>query len=365
MSLLEDRYRYVLRMLPASYRAEREEEMVCAFMEGAGDLDDADNPRPRWSEIASVAALAARVRLGGAGAPPRFVVRSETIRLVAVLGLGFHAAMSCVWLGDLLRLYGLLGSPPAVDQAVLGAAGSAERLWGIVRNLSGLLWVVAFVSLARGRSRTAKTSALLALGLYYGSVLPAGAMIWDESVKAGVVRSLVFVLPVLALLAGFHRDAPRPRRPWWVAALPVGAGVLLHAVLSALFSVMSAPAVDPSAWSWLWPWLGEPGLACLALLTASVACVGTRLRVPATRTPSLPSALAILIVPVVFSIAFDVIGWTFQVDDPITRTMEAVSVVQLVALLLCCPALILLSAKVTPALPGTAPPSAVNPRAER
>lgn len=365
MSLLEDRYRYVLRMLPASYRAEREEEMVCAFLEGAGDLDDADNPRPRWSEIASVAALSARVRLGGAGAPPRFIVRGETIRLVAVLGLGFHAAMSCVWLADLLRIYGILGSPPAVDQAVLGAAGSAERLWGIVRNLSGLLWVVAFVSLVRGRSRTAKTSALIALGLYYGSLFPIGGVTWDESVKAGVVQSLAFVLPVLALLAGFHRDAPRPRRPRWVAALPVGAGVLLYAALGVLHAMMSAPAVDLSAWSWLWPWLGETGLACLALLAASVACVGTQLRVPAMRTPSLPWALAILIVPVVFSIAFDVIGWTLQVDDPVARTMEAVSIVQLVALLLCCPALIVLSAKATPALPGTAPPSAVTPRTER
>ncbi|MBE1582663.1 hypothetical protein ACFPOI_60465 [Nonomuraea angiospora] len=73
MTLLEQRYRSVLRLLPASYRAEREEEMVDAFMEMYGDAPDEINPRPPWSEIASVLALSVRIRLGAAGSAPRFL----------------------------------------------------------------------------------------------------------------------------------------------------------------------------------------------------------------------------------------------------------------------------------------------------
>ncbi|MEV6867596.1 hypothetical protein AB0M44_42230, partial [Streptosporangium subroseum] len=231
MSLLEDRYRYVLQLLPASYRAEREEEMVCAFLEGSGALSDADNPRPRWSEIASVAALSLRVRLGGAGASPRFFAWGEAVRLVAVLGLFFHAMMSCVWLGDFLRSPGVFGSPSVDYRAALGPAGSAERLWNIVQGLGGLLWIVAFASLVRGRPRAAKLLALLALALYYSAVFPAGVVSWGDNNRTAILQSVLFVVPVLALVAGFHRDAPRMHRPPWVAALPVGVGVLLYVIL--------------------------------------------------------------------------------------------------------------------------------------
>ena len=80
MSRLEQRYRLLLRtLLPASYRKVWEEDMVATFLESM-DTDDAeaaeylaDYGRPSWSEVASVAALAIRLRLGAAGAPPRYV----------------------------------------------------------------------------------------------------------------------------------------------------------------------------------------------------------------------------------------------------------------------------------------------------
>lgn len=78
MSLLEDRYRRVLRMLPASYRAEREEEMVSAFLDGSAGVGDEHNARPRLSEVATVAALAVRVRLGGSGATSRSVASGRS-----------------------------------------------------------------------------------------------------------------------------------------------------------------------------------------------------------------------------------------------------------------------------------------------
>jgi hypothetical protein len=357
VSLLEDRYRYVLRLLPASYRAEREEEMVCAFLEGSGDLSDADNPRPRWSEIASVVALSVRVRLGGAGSAPRFLAWGEAIRLVAVLGLFFHAMMSCFWLGDFLRSPGVFGSPSADYQAILGAAGSAERLWNIARQLGGLLWVAAFASLVHGRPRAAKILGLLALALYYSDDFPAGGSSWGDRTNVAIVLSLLSVVPVLALSAGFHRDAPRIRRPLWVAALPVGTGVLLYAIMSVLGSIMMA-TINWQFWSWVWPWLGWTGLACLALLIASATCVWTHLRVPARRTPSLPLALAILIVPVALSLGFNL---NFQNLDPISRTMAAVAAGQVVALLLCGLTLIVLAVRTMPALPHVTPVPGESP----
>ena len=55
MSVLEDRYRTVLRMLPVSYRAGREDAMAAAFLDRTwtGDPDDdeflADYGRPTLS----------------------------------------------------------------------------------------------------------------------------------------------------------------------------------------------------------------------------------------------------------------------------------------------------------------------------
>ncbi|WP_405151780.1 hypothetical protein OG589_21700 [Sphaerisporangium sp. NBC_01403] len=356
MSLLEDRYRYVLRLLPASYRAEREAEMVSAFMEGSGDLRDEDNPRPHWSEIASVAGLSVRVRLGGVGAAPRFFAWGEGVRLVAVLGLSFHAMMSCVWLVQIVELYGISG-PPSGDYS--GSAASAQRLWEIVQVVTHLLWIAAFASLVRGRPRAAKVSALLALMLIYGPIAQSGDVLWNGGVKPLVLHSLLFGVPVLALLTGFHRDAPRTRRPWWVAALPVGAGVLVYVVFKVLGSASMAPTINWQFWSWVWPWLGESGLACLALLAATVTCVGTHLWVPARRTPALPPALAILVVPVTLAHVFYL---TVDAIDPATRTMVAVSVGQIVALLLCAVTLIVLTVRTMPTLPTGVSAGPVIPR---
>jgi hypothetical protein len=74
---LEQRYRRVLRLLPAYYRDTWEEDMVAAFLDGwlTGDPDEdsvtMEYERPGWQEIASVAGLAARLYLGAAGAPRR------------------------------------------------------------------------------------------------------------------------------------------------------------------------------------------------------------------------------------------------------------------------------------------------------
>ena len=74
---LEQRYRRVLRLLPGYYRDTWEEDMVAGL---PGQLADRrpgrrrvtmEFDRPSWPEVASVAGLAARLYLGGGGAPLR------------------------------------------------------------------------------------------------------------------------------------------------------------------------------------------------------------------------------------------------------------------------------------------------------
>ncbi|MFC4592116.1 hypothetical protein [Sphaerisporangium corydalis] len=350
MSLLEDRYRHVLRLLPASYRAGREEEMVSAFLEGSADLSDEDAPRPRWSEIASVAALSVRVRLGGTGAAPRFLAWGDAVRLVAVLGLGFSATLGCVWFGAFLDRYGLFG-PPSAGQADLGPGGSAGRLWDIAQGFANLLWLAAFAALVRGRLRAAKALVPLALAATCAGVLGQVATDRDAALSGLVLQGVLLAVPVLALAAGFHRDAPRTRHPAWVAALPAATGVLLYGLLTLLGVWSAGPVADPRAWSWVWPWLDEPGLACLALLAAGVACLRRR-----ERTFALPMALAILTVPVALAriLRLDPRG-----ADPATQTVAAVNAGQIIALVLCGVTLAVLAVR---AMPARAPLAEEGPR---
>ncbi|MFI9836463.1 hypothetical protein ACIHFD_05485 [Nonomuraea sp. NPDC051941] len=226
MSLLEQRYRSVLRLLPASYRAEREEEMVDAFMEMSGEAPDEANPRPRWGEIASVLSLSLRVRLGGPGASPRFVAWGEAVRLVALLGLG-HQAVGSVY----QFLYWGHALAFGTEVAWTGSPGSVERLVSIAVSAADLCSAVAFVAIMRGHVRTAKVTAVIGVTapLVY-TLIPmilAGPLT-DRPLSDPA--TLVFTAaPVIALLMGFHSDIT-PRRRSWAATLSPAAGGLAVAV---------------------------------------------------------------------------------------------------------------------------------------
>ena len=118
---LEQRYRRVLRLLPRYYRDKWEEDMVAAFLDGwlTGDPDEdsvtMEYDRPTREEIVSVIGLAARLYLGGVGAPRRYFAWGQAVRN-AVLGVMLAHA---VWgLGQLAlfarsrHLIGWLPPPP-------------------------------------------------------------------------------------------------------------------------------------------------------------------------------------------------------------------------------------------------------------
>ncbi|MFF0307381.1 hypothetical protein ACFYSC_08130 [Streptosporangium sp. NPDC004379] len=351
--LLEKRYRRVLRLLPVSYRAEREEEMVDAFMEGSGGLTDADDPRPRWPEVASVAALAVRVRLGGVGATPRHVVWGEAVRLAAVMGLAFQAMISCTWPVYLLIARGFPGAMSAEYHSFFENLSISQLL-----DFTGLLWIGAFVVLVRGRVRAAKVLACLALVLHLGPHAlreglfgPGGGFL--------LTYSLMYVVPVLALLAGFHRDAPPPRAARWVIVLFFGGGLSLHLALTLM--TMTSVA-DPEALAWAWSWTSATGMACLAFLLAGATVLGGRPWMPdGWRSPALPLALAMLAVPVAAVLANEL---TFDLNhdpaDQASRLMTSTTAAQLAAVVLCGLVLTVAAVRSMPA-PAPATPIADPP----
>ncbi|UBU15534.1 hypothetical protein [Nonomuraea gerenzanensis] len=242
VSLLERRYRAVLRLLPVSYRAEREEEMVAAFLEASGDVPDEENPRPRWGEIASVLALSARVRLGGAGATPGQVARGDAVRLIALLGMGAVAAFS---VAGLVRV-AVLGS----ELSLAGPPESAERLGFITDLAAAVCSVLAFVAIMRGHVRTAKVAALLGLVPTLAAFVVAVARHGFPGLPPlqDLANLALLLVPPVALLAGFHSDVTPRRRSWALALSPVAAGA---ALMGLTLLLVAADATEP-LWFHLW-----------------------------------------------------------------------------------------------------------------
>ncbi|WP_214109555.1 hypothetical protein [Acrocarpospora catenulata] len=146
---------------------------------------------------------------------------------------------------------------------------------------------------------------------------------------------------VLALLIGFHRDAPPPRlrrgRALRMVALPAAAGVLISLVVGALGSLARGGAVPVGFLVQAFTWLDTLGLACLSLATVTVWCA-------ARRRASAPVALgaAILTVPAVFA---RVAVLPDAGTDSITRAANLVGGLQLAVLVVSGITLVAMSAR--------------------
>ncbi|GAA4192347.1 hypothetical protein [Microbispora amethystogenes] len=292
MSVLEERYRRVLRLLPASYRARREEEMVSAFLDGARRAEtDLDDQRVRWAEIAGVAALALRVRLGGPGSPPGEYATGEAVRGAAILGLVFWTMLGALFAAQTVLTYGVVAGVLPDGLMGIGDPGSPERLRQVLSGLAPLLWAASLGALVRGRAGTAKASAWAALVLPYAlDPGAAGGPGWI----AGLLTALPALVTALALTAGFHRDAPPPRLPGATAArvvaVPVAAGVLLALAVGALGAAARAGGEPGPLMLQPWLWLDPAGLACVSLLAVTAWLVLRRPALRASATPAPASA---------------------------------------------------------------------------
>lgn len=277
MSALEDRYRSVLRMLPASYRQHWEEEMVATFLQTmhTDDIEEAefraDFGRPPASEVASVAGLALRLRLGGIDAPPRSFLWGEAVRRVALVGLLVNAAgattmaLQNLWLSHLLWL-------PVPDEIAATQPEAASR----VLDFTGLVWVAAYLALVLGHRRAAQSLAGLGLVAPVAEAIQSTVNQATRGVETAPLTLtwwgyfMVNTLLVVAL-ASFHRDAPPlPRRSWLVALM---VATVATSVPGLIFyqQVVSGGVERGVATSTLFDW---PAVACISLVVAAVVHLG-------------------------------------------------------------------------------------------
>ena len=261
---LERRYRRVLRLLPGWYRQRWEEDMVAAFLDSwlTGD-PEADEyitkaAGPGWAEVASVASLAVRLYLGGAGAPRRYFAWGQAVRgavLAVTLVQAVAGVFALVQMAWSRHLFSWLPAPPAT----MVAAAPGGILPPVVWYLMACAWIVSFVTLVLGRYRAAQAIAALAIapdlirlleGQFTGRWPAPHVGPWAFWV-------LLDLAPVLAMSA-FHRDAPPTARRPWLLALP--AGYLLVGV-----PLLALEATGNTAWL--------PDFSGLYCFLVSLACL--------------------------------------------------------------------------------------------
>ncbi|MFJ5292613.1 hypothetical protein [Streptomyces sp. NPDC088348] len=244
-TLLEQRYRTVLRLLPAYYRAEREEEMVETYLD---DMDEADQDlsRPAWAEVASIAALSVRTRLGSSGAPPRYAAIGSAVRLFALLSVALLAADALT--ERALPAAWLTGAGPRDRADYLRTFTGDGVLMGVVQALLWALplaWPVAYAALLRDRRRAASVLALLAAAPWLSYLVgwPTGQGPGAAPSALTVVAAATAWLTVAAVRCGYHSDAPPARLPF----APAGPALLGACVLMGASMVVWPQGAD-SVW---------------------------------------------------------------------------------------------------------------------
>ncbi|MEW2518855.1 hypothetical protein [Actinacidiphila alni] len=266
-TLLEQRYRAVLRLLPAYYRRAREEEMVETFLlrvgvaeDGAEDeARDLDLMRPSWREAGSVVTLAVRSRMGAAGAPSGYVTLGGAVRHFALFALLLQAAatvteaaLSLAW-----------SSRSAYDRSLLLDVFTSDGGYGWARGVAlwaaPPLWTAAYATLLRQRPRGARLFAAVAAVAASEPLVDEAH--WSGTVTALTVATAVFGwLIVLAVCCGFHADAGPARLP----AVPPGLAFLGTCVLMGGSVVIRPEGVD-SEWA-----------TGTAFAVAAAACLAAR-----------------------------------------------------------------------------------------
>ncbi|SCL37080.1 hypothetical protein GA0074692_4546 [Micromonospora pallida] len=258
-SRLEERYRSVLRLLPAAYRQRWADDMVAAYLDSVdtGDPetteDVLDYGRPSLSEVASIVALAVKLRLGGADAPPRPYAWGQAVRLATLMVVLTHAVMATGGIAVTLWLSGSVGWLPAAASDL--ALTPPSSTWRVAWDLAGYAWLPAYVALVLGQRRVAQAVALLAV------VPPTVTIAVTQATGAAPLtvspwaNRLVDVVLLLAMAAFPHGSTPVSRRPW-LLALPIG--ILLVPV--PLFALQ---ATQPELRLLDWP-----GLCCVLVSVA-------------------------------------------------------------------------------------------------
>ncbi len=271
MSRFENRYRRLLRLLPASYRDVREDEMVSTYMsrnlEGAQD-DDVEIlqecGRPNRSESVAIIGLALRLRWADPTGPIRFRVRAGAVRWATLASLAVLA---------ILAARGILGNILAtLGSQLLPADMDGHPYWhpldfsNALQEWAYLGWIPAFILAARGGRPGTKLAATFALipvsvSMVSSTVVPlissstrfsAPALTW------AVVQGAV-LLGLAATASGQQEQRNHDRLSWhlvasfgFVGVVLLGGAALLfnHRIPDPLAVLVDISTSDTGLWSW-------------------------------------------------------------------------------------------------------------------
>jgi hypothetical protein len=329
---LERRYRRVLRLLPAAYRAAWEEEMVATFLESR-DSDDAETAgytadfgRPSWPEVASITVLAVRLHLEtlglrprGGAAPPRAALWGDAVRLFLLAGMLAHAVVATAALGSALWLAADLRWLPAPPAG--WPFGTPTSAWQAVMTTGGFLWLPAYVGVLLGYLGVARLLAAAA-------VLPeaAGAAQATANLIGGAAPfllttwcSLLLQVVLVLGLAALDPVAALRRRPW------------LLALVAGIASIAGLPLLArPGVGQWLL--LDWPDVCCLALVGVALVDLAAP-AVGRARAPSRTLALGLLAVAVLGLRLSSLVDWGLAVPGRQGLVLLAQGIAEAIAVL--------------------------------
>jgi hypothetical protein len=243
-SLLEQRYRMALRLLPTDYRKRWGDDMVATFLEGAyesapDDPELVEMGRPTWGEIRAVVGLSIRLRLGGAEAPARPRLWGDAVRQFALLALVAFASVAIV--GPVVALLARAGAFDPV---------ATPDTWEKAAQMLELLWVAPLFLVLFGQFRAARGVAAAAVVADVGVQVLVVVMVGTASNLTWFLVGLGAV--VVASLGLYQSSTPRPRPAPWLASA---------AILAALSMVTAFAGIVAIDWF---------GLCCVAVVCAGL-----------------------------------------------------------------------------------------------
>lgn len=201
MSPLERRYRRLLRLLPATHRSARGEELLGLLL----DLDDGRR-HPSWHETLNIVALAIRLRL----TTPVTTTALTTGLTALLVAAGTQPA------GHTVDLF--TGAVLATDMSAIIAG------WPQLAAL-GLLPLAPLIAWLCGATRTALTLQAIFLTVTVGwfviDVLGGAGLGINPGQQLFAYAPPTLTLALLAVAARERWAAPRPRPFWW-ALVPLG-----------------------------------------------------------------------------------------------------------------------------------------------